>query len=67
MAKVTMTIEDTENGEFHVVFEFEPALAKGEGMTPAQGFGAQIVDACAGRGEVLEGFANDDDEEDDSL
>lgn len=69
MAKVTMTIEDKPEGDggFTVNFEFDPPIKRGVTSTAAQVFGAQIADACTGQGEVLEGFCESEDEEDDSL
>ena len=47
MAKVTITIEDTENGQQKVHFEFDPPGQKDVPYTPAQELGIAIANSLS--------------------
>ena len=66
MAKVTIIIqdkpEDSEDGNLDIIIDYDPAIERGAGMTPAQIFGAQLSDAFMGEGSVMVSFGEEDDE-----
>lgn len=59
MAKVTIIIEDGEDGEVNVKTEFDPPLKRDEDETPAQTAGGMCLDAMMEQADSVE---EDDDD-----
>lgn len=61
MAKVTITLEDKEDGEVLVGIDFDPPIQKGEDGTAAQHAAIQLLDG------IHEISSNDETDDDDFL